>query len=269
MAASKPMKRAAVMRKKAVGVSSRAMLPGLKGKLVRSKATKAPKGLGGLRASVINLDARTDRWERLQKSVRKQARWLPLDRLSAVNGKKAPPSLKEVTRTWSTARLAQLFHWYKSMTITMSPGERGCCASHVKAWRLAAKGKGPLLVLEDDAVALSSFESSVAQAIAEAPRGTGMVWLSSKDRGYPKPLEGKKVLMKPHYVWTTVGYLIWPAAARQLLRMLPMDMPVDNFLAWHIREGKILAYSVKPAAVRQAQTWNVGSDVPHSCDVAH
>jgi hypothetical protein len=26
--------------------------------------------------------------------------------------------------------------------------------------------------------------------------------------------------------------------------------------------------SVSPAVVRQAQTWNVGSDVPHSDDVA-
>jgi len=187
--------------------------------------------------------------------------------LDAVDGRSNPPPQKDVCSRYSTARLSQLFHWYKPMSVKMSPGERGCCASHLKAWRLAAKGTKPLLVLEDDAVVLHTFTASVSKAVAEAPKGTGMIWLSSKDRGYPKPFG--EVLMSPYFVWTTVGYLIWPATARMLLEMMPMDMPVDNFLAWHIKEGRIKAYSMRPAAVRQAQTWNVGSDIKHSDDVAH
>ena len=127
--------------------------------------------------------------------------------------------------------------------------------------------KKPLVVLEDDAVALGDFASTLATAIKEAPKDTGMIWLSSKDRGWPKKVG--KVLQKPFYVWTTVGYVVYPETARKLLKMLPVDMPVDNWLAWHIKEGAVKAYSVRPAAVRQAQTWNVGSDVPHSDDIAH
>jgi len=226
-----------------------------------------PSNLRGVGALVINLQRRPDRWQKSQKSFARSAPWLSLERLDAVDGKAKPPPTSEVTKKWSTARLATLFHWYRAVTVPMSPGERGCCGSHVKAWRIAAKKQKPVLVLEDDAVALPAFTHSLATAVKEAPKGTVMIFLSSKDRGWPKPVG--EVLMQPSYVWTTVGYLVWPATARQLLKMLPMDMPVDNFLAWHIKEGTIKAFSVRPAGLRQAQTWNVGSDVPHSDDVAH
>lgn len=71
----------------------------------------------------------------------------------------------------------------------------------------------------------------------ELPRQAGAVWLTSKDRGTRKRLG--KVLMQPHYLWTTVGYIIWPSAAKSLIKLLPMDMPVDNFMAWHVKEDEV------------------------------
>lgn len=234
---------------------------------VASSSTQVSASLKRISAVAVNLNKRPDRWQKILRTVGKQAPWLEMARLEAVDGKADPPAVSEVTKKWNTGHLAELFWWYKKVTIPMSPGERGCCGSHIKAWKLAAKRKHPLLVLEDDAVALPSFTPSLEQALLEAPKDVGMIFLSSKDRGTPKKFG--KVLMEPSFVWTTVGYLIWPAAARKLLTMLPLDMPVDNFLAWHIKQGAVKAFSLKPAAVRQAQTWNVGSDVPHSDDVAH
>lgn len=258
-----------IAKRKAVGSRARPVIVQKKQakKAKQAVAAKTPDSLKGFRAVAINLKRRPDRWQKVLSSVKKQAPWLPFERMDAVDGAAAPPPLKEVTKKWSTRNLATLFWWYKTVTVPMSPGERGCCGSHINAWRMAAKSKKPLLVLEDDAVALKTFASSLLQAVKEAPKDTGMIFLSSKDRGSPKPVG--KVLMEPDFVWTTVGYLIYPAAARSLLKMLPMDMPVDNFLAWHIKQGKVKAFSMKPAAVRQANTWNVGSDVPHSDDVAH
>jgi len=130
----------------------------------------------------------------------------------------------------------------------------------------SARPAKTLLVLEDDAVILPAFTQTLNQALKEAPKDTGALWITSKDRGTRKRFG--KVLMEPHYVWTTVGYVIWPAAAKAFIKLLPMDMPVDNFMAWHIKEGDVKTFPVPPAAVRQAQTWNIGSDVPHSDDVA-
>lgn len=64
-------------------------------------------------------------------------------------------------------------------------------------------------------------------------------------------------------------YVVYPSGARKLLSARPVDEPVDNFMARLVREGSLVGYSVRPGVVRQAQTWNVGSDVPHSDDVAH
>lgn len=257
-----PVKRTVVKRK---AVAPKKL--GLAKERVSKAPAAVPAALKGISAVAINLATREDRWLKVQKSVAKQAPWLRFTRMIAVDGRVAPPPKKDVDIKWSTARLASLFPWYKPTTCTMSPGERGCCGSHIKAWRQAAKGTKPLLVLEDDAVALPTFAGTLTQAVREAPRGTGMVFLSSKDRGYPKRVG--EVLMKPGFVWTTVGYVIWPATARALLKMLPLDMPVDNFLAWHIKQGTIKGFSVRPAAVRQAQTWNLGSDIKHSDDAAY
>lgn len=269
MAPRKVVRKAAVKRKAAVRPAARLTRGTSKHAATSASPVKRspPSGLQGVSAHVINLDRRPDRWATISRGLSKQAPWLKASRLSAVDGKASPPTAKEVSQKWKTNALAELFHWYKAVTIQMSPGERGCCGSHIKAWRLAAKCRAPTIVLEDDAVCLPTFTSTVSQAVKEAPKGTDMVWLSSKDRGYPKKVG--KVLMKPDFVWTTVGYIIWPAAAKRLLKLLPMDMPVDNWLGLLIKAGDVNAYSVKPAAVRQAQTWNVGSDVPHSDDVAH
>merc|ERR1719230_1387584 len=235
----------------------------------RTKASKAATpspAARGLNSVVINLKSRPDRWEGLKKSVDRNASWLKVQRIDAVDGRVKPPAEKDVKKKWSTGRLAKMFHWYKPKTIKMSPGERGCCASHLKAWRKCAASGKPLLVLEDDAVVLPTFTSTLNQALKEAPKDTGAIWITSKDRGTRKRVG--KVLMKPTYVWTTVGYVIWPAAAKEFIKLLPMDMPVDNFMAWHIKEGTVKGFSVQPACVRQANTWNIGSDVPHSDDVA-
>ena len=190
------------MKKKATKVVKK----GLKS----TPAAPSPR-LRQLRAVVINLESRPDRFKALERTRKRNASWLTLRRLSAVDGRATSISEKDVVKSWSTARLAEMFHWYRSKKIKMSPGERGCCASHLKAWRQCARSGKPLLVLEDDAVILKSFTETLTQALKELPRDAGALWLTSKDRGTRKRVA--KVLMKPHYLWTTVGYIIWPKAA--------------------------------------------------------
>lgn len=233
---------------------------------VARRAVRPSPAVARLRCVVINLKAREDRWLGVKKTAQKNAPWLNLERLDAVNGREHPPAEKDVCKTYSTLRLAKLFHWYRDRDVTMSGGERGCCASHLKAWRKCASSGEPLLVLEDDAVILPAFTTTLNRALREAPKDIGMLWLTKMDRGRRRRIG--EVLMQPSFLWTTVGYVIWPKAARALIKLLPMDLPVDNFMAWHAKEGAVCAFSVQPSCVRQAAAWNVGSDVPHSDDVA-
>merc|ERR1719491_1293715 len=131
----------------------------------KSKVEPPPKFLARLKAVAINLKSREDRWKGLQKSIAKNAPWLKVERLDAVDGRVAPPPARDVAKQWSTARLAKLFHWYRPKKVAMSPGERGCCASHLRAWQRCAAGRAPLVVLEDDAVLLPGFTQTLAQAL--------------------------------------------------------------------------------------------------------
>jgi glycosyl transferase family 25 len=235
-------------------------------KTVQSKRTKVSSRLAGLRCVVINLKDREDRWLGIKKSASKNAPWLKMERIDAVNGRLHPPPVKDVCKKYSTLRMAKLFHWYRPKMVDMSGGERGCCASHLKAWRECVKSNKPLIVLEDDAVLLPAFTATLEKAMKEAPKDIGTLWLTSKDRGARK--RAGDVLMEPSFLWTTVGYVIWPRAAKQFMKLLPMDLPVDNWMAWHVKEKNVKGFSVRPACVRQANTWNIGSDVAHSDDVA-
>lgn len=221
----------------------------------------------GITAVVINLKARKDRWATVSKSLRTGAPCMNFTRLDAVNGKADPPVTNDVSETWDTTRMAKLVNVYEPMVLNMSVGERGCCASHLKAWRLAANMERPLVVLEDDAVVLPNFTETLEQAVNEATDDTSIIFLSNMDRGAPTPVS--KLLQKPWFVWTTVGYVISPQGARQFLSMLPLDMPVDNWLAWYINQGKIKAFALQNSAFKQAASWNVASDVAHSDDIAH
>merc|ERR1719491_1924972 len=62
---------------------------------------------------------------------------------------------------------------------------------------------------------------------------------------HTKPMRSRKsnIVRKAEYVWTTVAYVIWPEGAKKLLeRARPLDQPVDNFMAWECREGRLDAY---------------------------
>lgn len=232
-----------------------------------SKASPVEDASKGITAVVLNLKTRKDRMTKVTKELNKGAPCLNFTRLDAINGKADPPATTDVSVTWDTTHMADKVSVYKPMVLNMSVGERGCCASHLKAWRQAAEMDRPLVILEDDAVVLANFTETMEQAVKEATNDTSIIFLSNMDRGSPQFVS--PLLQKPFWLWTTVGYVISPAGARQLLTMLPIDMPVDNWLAWYINQGKINAFALRTSVLKQAATWNVASDVAHSDDVAH
>lgn len=212
-------------------------------------------------AVVINLHDRTDRWMHVTSNLTEYAPWLSFKRMEGVDGRTNPPSTEEVSQTWNTANMAALVSSYKPAILNMSSGERGCCASHIHAWQMASKMSHPLLVMEDDAIIFQNFTDGLRETMQEAPNDTDFIFLTNMDRGAPTLVS--EMLMKPYFAWTTVGYIVYPAGAQKLLRMLPMDMPVDNWLAWKLHLGKLNAFSVRKTLFKQADMW-INSDVSHS-----
>eukprot|EP00928_Gymnodinium_smaydae_P053564 TRINITY_DN37527_c0_g1_i1.p2 TRINITY_DN37527_c0_g1~~TRINITY_DN37527_c0_g1_i1.p2 ORF type:complete len:398 (-),score=79.36 TRINITY_DN37527_c0_g1_i1:192-1385(-) len=254
---------------------------------VPAQLPPAPGGcelLRELSAIVINLDRRTDRLARCAESIACRSPWLPYRRFRATDGKNEAISALEVTTSWHTGRnvvfqrlRSQRKGWddldsYREQELELSPGERGCADSHIRAWRHCleecAGGDRPLLVLEDDAVLMPDFTDTLARALQALPEDRHILYLGySQAADWPREITPE--LVESLYVWTTVGYILWPAGAKVLLSNLPINQPVDNWMGTLCADGKLRSYCVRPKIIRQAEAWNVGSDVAHSDEPAH
>merc|ERR1712241_265753 len=119
----------------------------------------------------------------------------------------------------------------------------------------------------DDAALTAESPLILARALAALPADADLLYL-----GYSQAVEWRREitpdLVESEYVWTTVGYIVWPSCARKLLSRLPVSEPVDNWMAGLCAAGDIKAYCVRPKIVLQADAWNVNSDVGHSDEVS-
>merc|ERR1719271_676359 len=231
---------------------------------------------GRIPMQVVSLQNRYDRWDRMA------VRWngmqlvhpevcLDMRRFDATNGAKDPIPFKLVTKTWNTERNRKYVGngtWYDKVddTLELTPGERGCAASHVRLWKKVAKMSGPALLVEDDAIPVEGFAAKLVQGLKDVPKDADLLYL-----GYSKPdkapwkreIPGTDIA-EAEYVWTTVGYMIWPSGARKLLQRLPVDSPVDNYMSWASHENITKVYAFKTPLIKQELPWNLASDVEHS-----
>jgi GR25 family glycosyltransferase involved in LPS biosynthesis len=233
--------------------------------------------LRGLRCIIINMDRRPDRLEGCTARLAAICPELRSQRMQAVDGRKTTIGNNLVSTSWDTTenvvyqRLRSErkgwddLHTYHERVLELSPGERGCAASHIKAWRhcLDTCGDEPLLVLEDDAAPMPDFAGILRRALATLPSDAHILYLGYSQASHWRR-EVSPELVESEYVWTTVGYMIWPAAARLLLSQLPINQPVDNWMAQLCAAGNLKAYCVRPKIVRQSDAWNCGSDIRHS-----
>jgi len=82
-----------------------------KAKLLAARSTAA---FQGLKAFVVNLERRPDRWKRVSAMLRKETPWLKFEQFKASDGKVAPIPSDEIAETWSTgknAHYADYFEW--------------------------------------------------------------------------------------------------------------------------------------------------------------
>merc|ERR1719379_220927 len=207
---------------------------------------------GRMPMHVVSLSNRYDRWDRMS------VRWngmmivhpevcIEMNRFDATNGAKDPIPLKLVTKSWNTARNRKYVGngtWYDKV----------------------AKMDGPAILVEDDAIPVDGFATKLMQGLKDIPKDADLLYL-----GYSKPDKSPWIkelpgtdLAQAEYVWTTVGYMIWPSGARKLLQRLPVDSPVDNYMSWASHEGVTNVYAFKTPVIKQELPWNLASDVEHS-----
>jgi GR25 family glycosyltransferase involved in LPS biosynthesis len=179
----------------------------------------------------------------------------------------------DVTKIWSTdtnSKHVPFSYFYAGNQLMLSKGERGCAMSHIQAWQEVVGGSkdshAPTLILEDDAVLSLDFVHqlrSLLQRTALASNKPDMVYLGY-EVAVPLKREVAPGIYEARYLWTTIAYLLWPSGARKLLQALPVNQPVDNFIAALVESGHIKALAVEPKLVHAWNSWDVNSDIAHS-----
>jgi len=164
----------------------------------------------------------------------------------------------------------------------MSKGERGCSGSHIALWKQCLRRNDPtkpMLILEDDAVLwersgvkLPELTQRLIAAVEQCwdVENTPVMlyvgcevvqWRDSRR----VVVEGPPVmrLREAEYLWQTSSYIIWPAAARELLAHLPIDCPTDCYISKLVLEGFITAVVASPFLVEQRDPYAKG-DIKHT-----
>lgn len=305
---------------------------------------------------VINLNRRADRWQRFILSQSGSARsggLLPvrvkaIDGADSSSGESIPE--RDVSLQWDS-RLNSQFdrRCISNSAMAMTSSERGCAASHLKAWRAIAylhlkfeslrsvydsdmtgtpplplldelekhlaghdpellstitnvfsAGSGPgsacsgsgsdngwYLIFEDDAHirpsrVTNNFSLKINQLIAAAEPHWDIIYLGAAlpksaprfDSKIIKPVAHRKYnttlgsLRSVNYAWMLHAYLIRGETALKLLQSLPIDKPVDNYIATKLHDGELFGVVCEDALVEQEgyslQKRALDSDILHS-----
>ncbi|EOD17496.1 hypothetical protein EMIHUDRAFT_454642 [Emiliania huxleyi CCMP1516] len=185
---------------------------------------------------------------------------------------KADPRI--VSTTWNSSLNCKYDTRTLPATLTMSNGERGCSMSHAILWHACASSGDdtPMLILEDDAVLSPNFVARTRKLIARveaavpAEERTVLLYLGGDVMAWRKEEDALQLgygLRECEYVYQTSSYILWPAAARKLLTLLPVDGPADVYLSRLLLERKLRALMCRPRLVCQAAPYENG-DIDHT-----
>jgi len=179
----------------------------------------------------INLDQRTDKWKHVQKEATRVN--LTIHRFSALQH----AICDQVEPHWDATTNAQHDSHAQAGPKEMSPGEVGCARSHVALWRMLLESScDNMLILEDDCQFVRyRFAQALQCALEQVPSDWGILYLGFSSRGpreYVSTTDWVHVY-KPTYGFHTHAYLVTRSAAEVLLNQLPVQGPIDVWLADH------------------------------------
>jgi len=192
----------------------------------------------------INLDRDAERRQRLDAQLRDQG--VHGARLPAVWWKDLPDAQQQALYSDALNRR----QYYKPLL----PGEKGCYASHLAAWRQLLDSHAPaLVVLEDDVRLLPGFSEAI-DAVAALSQPWDMVKLIGREREKvrsSRPLAGRFSLVRYRRIpSTTAGYVISRAGAAKLLATRrPFGRPVDVDLRFWWEADSLRVLGVVPSAL--------------------
>lgn len=214
----------------------------------------------------INLERRPDRLKHSRNVLSPHFR--RVERVEAVDGRKVDPlDVQHLIHPFYDTEENQ--RWDKSITWfrnhRLSAGEIGCCLSHRYLWeKLQRETHGdPVLVCEDDLLLHPKFKTRYAKLLKELPDEWDVLYLGYIDVGGLGEYVSENIRVND-FVFGSFCYMLSQTGIEKLVKHLPIDRPIDNFLG-HLMETRILkGFAVYPPIADQIEYGGYGSDIDHS-----
>jgi GR25 family glycosyltransferase involved in LPS biosynthesis len=203
---------------------------------------------------VINLDTRTDRLQRVQEQTKKEN--IGFTRVKALTSDKVDDKI--ISREWQ-ATLNSKYDTKQdpNAIVTLSDGERGCAGSHAHIWEMVQHETTPVCIMEDDVMLQKNFNHILKLAIDWVDNNSienpilYLEHLVAEWKSKGDDLTTTHIIRPITYTWNTGAYMLWPSTVKTLLANLPMNEPVDVFLARLMYNGQINAFGPDPAIAYQ------------------
>ena len=180
-----------------------------------------------VKAFVINLDRRKDRWESFQQRF-DGVDDLELCRVSAVDHLtlKITRELKPRINEWN-------FKYAPDSVKKLA----GCCMSHLNIWKIISKLKEPALVFEDDCSFINDQTKQQFNNFLNTNSGNGIIWLNGANEikpGMVLPELDFNLIQQPRkpHGNTTESYLISPSFANELYNSIVNNIGAVDVHMW-------------------------------------
>jgi glycosyl transferase, family 25 len=211
----------------------------------------------------INLERDVERRDRMQAQA--TAMGLSMQRLDAVLWKGLPPPQQD--RFYSASLNRRQYHQ------PLVAGEKGCYASHLKAWQWLVDSEHAAAVILEDDVKLEPDFGRVVAGIQALPANWDMIKLIGRE-GIGKrekaamisPVVGSHEVVRYHRIPSlTAGYVVSREGAHKLLQSRqPFGRPIDVDLRYWW-ENSLRVRGVRPALIAlddTSQNSSIGSKTP-------
>ncbi|MYM60782.1 beta-1,4-galactosyltransferase [Vibrio sp. OCN044] len=195
-----------------------------------------------MKVFVINLPSSLERREKISQSLNEIG--IEFELFTAIDGRKGLPA--------DLINLPDDKHRTFFRSRPLSPGEKGCYASHYKLWQKCLEIDEPILILEDDCLPTKYFTKVFAKLPALHQKGYEYLRVEKQERGC-KQIDSYgdlNIVLWADNRSGTRGYSISPSGAKKLLKYSNRWVcAVDNYIGESYRTGLICA-GVQPYAIR-------------------
>lgn len=145
----------------------------------------------------------------------------------------------------------------------LTRGEYACFQSHIKCWKIIAKGTDPAMVLEDDVIFTSHYDESIL--LQKFNSNIDILFLGYNENEPENVVYHGDGFVTPSFPYNAHAYMLSPESARKLLAFTEEEdfdiIPVDDWFAEKLAQGRLTVVANDGPMASQQSRADYPSDI--------